>query len=87
MYQAGELVPRRRVSRVELFELEPSAITLDAHLIEDLDLDSIDAIDMIEAVGTRLGTAGRASASFHVWTVMNAVLWHASWIEGREDCF
>ncbi|MEP7309720.1 MAG: asparagine synthase (glutamine-hydrolyzing) [Acidobacteriota bacterium] len=31
--------------------------------------------------------AGRASASFHVWTVMNAVLWHASWIEGREDCF
>jgi asparagine synthase (glutamine-hydrolysing) len=30
--------------------------------------------------------AGRASASFHIWTVMNAVLWHASWIEGREDC-
>jgi asparagine synthase (glutamine-hydrolysing) len=31
--------------------------------------------------------AGRANASFHIWTVMNAVLWHASWIEGREDCF
>ena len=30
--------------------------------------------------------AGRASASFQLWTVMNAVLWHASWIEGREDC-
>jgi asparagine synthase (glutamine-hydrolysing) len=30
---------------------------------------------------------GRAGASFHIWTVMNAVLWHASWIEGREDCF
>ena len=30
---------------------------------------------------------GRASASFQLWTVMNAVLWHASWIEGREDCF
>ena len=30
--------------------------------------------------------AGRANASFHVWTVMNAVLWHASWVEGREDC-
>lgn len=24
--------------------------------------------------------------SFHIWTVMNAVLWHASWIEGRQDC-
>jgi asparagine synthase (glutamine-hydrolysing) len=31
--------------------------------------------------------AGRASASFQLWTVMNAVLWHASWIEGREECF
>jgi asparagine synthase (glutamine-hydrolysing) len=30
--------------------------------------------------------AGRIGASFQVWTVMNAVLWHASWIEGREDC-
>ena len=30
--------------------------------------------------------AGRANASFQIWTVMNAVLWHASWIEGREDC-
>jgi len=30
----------------ELFELDPAAIRADAHLIEDLDLDSIDAIDM-----------------------------------------
>jgi asparagine synthase (glutamine-hydrolysing) len=29
---------------------------------------------------------GRAGVSFQLWTVMNAVLWHASWIEGREDC-
>jgi len=30
--------------------------------------------------------SGAASASFHIWTVMNAVLWHESWIAGREDC-
>jgi asparagine synthase (glutamine-hydrolysing) len=24
--------------------------------------------------------------SFQIWTVLNAVLWHESWIEGREDC-
>lgn len=29
---------------------------------------------------------GRGGYSFQLWTVMNAVLWHASWIEGREDC-
>jgi hypothetical protein len=30
--------------------------------------------------------ARRQSVSFPLWTVMNAVLRHASWIEGREDC-
>ena len=27
-----------------------------------------------------------AGYSFQVWTVLNAVLWHESWIMGREDC-
>ncbi|CAN5432155.1 asparagine synthase (glutamine-hydrolyzing) [soil metagenome] len=25
--------------------------------------------------------------SFHLWTVLNAVLWYESWVEGKEDCF
>jgi asparagine synthase (glutamine-hydrolysing) len=25
--------------------------------------------------------------SFHLWTVLNAVLWYESWIEGQADCF
>jgi asparagine synthase (glutamine-hydrolysing) len=32
-------------------------------------------------------TSGAGGYSFHLWTVLNAVLWHASWVEGREDCF
>jgi asparagine synthase (glutamine-hydrolysing) len=32
-------------------------------------------------------TSGSGGYSFQLWTVLNAVLWHASWIEGREDCF
>jgi len=31
---------------VELFELDAEAITLEARLYEDLDLDQIDAVDM-----------------------------------------
>jgi asparagine synthase (glutamine-hydrolysing) len=31
--------------------------------------------------------SGQGGYSFHLWTLLNAVLWHASWIEGREDCF
>jgi asparagine synthase (glutamine-hydrolysing) len=25
--------------------------------------------------------------SFQLWTVLNAILWHESWIVGRQDCF
>lgn len=32
---------------VELFELEPDELALSARLVEDLGLDSIDAIDMV----------------------------------------
>jgi asparagine synthase (glutamine-hydrolysing) len=31
--------------------------------------------------------AGRGGYSFHLWTVLNAVLWHESWIAGNPDCF
>jgi asparagine synthase (glutamine-hydrolysing) len=31
--------------------------------------------------------SGSGGYSFQLWTVLNAVLWHASWLEGREDCF
>jgi asparagine synthase (glutamine-hydrolysing) len=30
--------------------------------------------------------AGRGGYSFQIWTVMNAVLWYESWIEGKTDC-
>jgi len=32
---------------VEMFEVAPESITLDAKLFEDLDLDSIDAVDLV----------------------------------------
>lgn len=32
---------------VELFEVEPEDVQSDAHLYQDLDLDSIDAVDLV----------------------------------------
>ena len=29
---------------------------------------------------------GTGGYSFHLWTVLNAVLWHESWIGGNVDC-
>jgi acyl carrier protein len=41
-----EVFTRLRAILVESFELDAGRITRDAHLLEDLDLDSIDAIDL-----------------------------------------
>ena len=32
---------------VEMFEVEPDEVTQDAHLFDDLDIDSIDAVDLV----------------------------------------
>ena len=40
------VLERVREILVSSFELEPGAIQLNSHLIDDLDLDSIDAIDL-----------------------------------------
>ncbi|BEE16538.1 acyl carrier protein [Aeromonas enteropelogenes] len=36
-----------RNALVELFEIDPEAVTLDAQLYQQLELDSIDAIDLV----------------------------------------
>lgn len=53
-----DILDRIRDNMVELFELDRALITPAARLVEDLDLDSIDAIDLIaklqDLTGTRL---------------------------------
>lgn len=39
----------------ELFEIEPENVTLQSRLVEDLDLDSIDAVDMIVKLQNFIG--------------------------------
>jgi acyl carrier protein len=42
---------------VEMFEIDEQAITLEARLYEDLDFDSIDAVDMIVRLKEMTGKA------------------------------
>ena len=44
---AAPIFEQVRDALVELFELNPDVITLDANLYQDLDLDSIDAVDLV----------------------------------------
>ena len=40
---------------VENFEADPASVTMDANIVTDLDLDSIDAIDMVAELQKKLG--------------------------------
>lgn len=42
----AEILERIRAIFNENFAIEPERVTLDAHLFEELDLDSIDAVDL-----------------------------------------
>ena len=39
----------------EMFEADPNAVVLDANLYEDLDIDSIDAVDLVARLRTLSG--------------------------------
>jgi len=47
MNKREEILGSIRSIMVELFELDEGSITMEARLYEDLDFDSIDAVDMI----------------------------------------
>lgn len=47
MYSQEEIFQHLKNVLVELFEIEPEKITMEASLYKDLDIDSIDAIDLI----------------------------------------
>jgi acyl carrier protein len=42
-----EIYSELKIILIELFEIEPELITLESNLYEDLDIDSIDAVDLI----------------------------------------
>lgn len=47
MKNREEILQSIKIIMQEMFEIEADEVTLDAHLYEDLDFDSIDAVDMI----------------------------------------
>lgn len=58
---------------VKLFELDPEQITPQARLYEDLDLDSIDAVDMVVHLQKRTGKKIKPEDFKAVRTVQDVV--------------
>lgn len=55
MQSQDEILERIRHTLVELFELDPARITPEARLYEDLEIDSIDVVDLMDEVQKHTG--------------------------------
>ena len=60
-------------ARVNLFEIEPERITPETNLYEDLEIDSIDAIDLIDHIKRETGRKLQADDFRSVRTVEDVV--------------
>ena len=62
-----------RDALVELFELDPARVTLDANLYQDLEIDRIDAVDLIDHIKRQTGKKIAAEEFKAVRTVNDVV--------------
>lgn len=73
MYTEQELFDEIVRVMSELFELNPADITRESRLVEDLDLDSIDAVDMIVHLQNMIGRRIKPEAFKSVRTVGDVI--------------
>ena len=73
MQSTQEIFEQLRKVLHELFEIEPSKVTLEAHLYNDLEIDSIDTIDLILRLKELTGRKIQPDQFRHVRTVGDAV--------------
>ncbi len=73
MQNKEEVFALLRDALVELFELEVEQITLEANLYQDLEIDSIDAIDLIDHLKQQTGKKIAAEEFKAVRTVADVV--------------
>lgn len=55
MQTREEILDQVRSTLVELFEIEPGQVTLEARLNDDLEIDSIDAVDLLDRLRRHTG--------------------------------
>ncbi len=73
MQNRDEIFATLRDALVELFELEPERITPEANLYQDLEIDSIDAVDLIDHLKRQTGKKIAAEDFKTVRTVADVV--------------
>ncbi|MEO4048550.1 acyl carrier protein [Pseudomonas sp. CAU 1711] len=73
MNNREEIFATLQAALVELFELDAERVTLEANLYEDLEIDSIDAVDLIDHIKRQTGKKIAAEQFKAVRTVGDVV--------------
>ena len=73
MQSREEIFATLRDALVELFELDAERVTLEANLYQDLEIDSIDAVDLIDHIKRQTGKKIAADEFKAVRTVNDVV--------------
>lgn len=73
MESRDELLEVLRGFLSELFEVQPETVTMNARLSEDLDLDSIDAVDLVVKLQELTGSRFRPDEFKSVRTVEDVI--------------
>ena len=73
MKSREEIFTTLQAALVELFELDAERVTLDANLYQDLEIDSIDAVDLIDHIKRQTGKKIAAEEFKSVRTVGDVV--------------
>jgi acyl carrier protein len=74
MQTEQEIFQQVRSVLVELFELDPERVVPEARLYQELDIDSLDAIDLIIELKRITGRKVQAEQFRHVRTVQDVVV-------------
>ena len=70
---------------IELFEIDEDKIALSSRIYEDLDIDSIDAIDLVDFIKKKTGYRMEASDFKEVRTLENIVEVVAKQLQNAKD--
>jgi len=73
MHSHDDIFNRIRTTLVDLFQLRPDDVTIEARLFEDLEIDSIDVVDLMDEVQTFTGRKVTAEDFRSVRTVGDLV--------------
>jgi len=73
MHSHDDVFNRIRTTLVELFQLKPVDVTMEARLFEDLEIDSIDVVDLMDEVQSFTGRKVTAEDFRSVRTVGDLV--------------